>query len=60
MRISQSSKKPGNSKSDINKSNSDKKKSTAKKLLKFANTWQGDDFEDCLKEVYKTHGETSF
>lgn len=34
--------------------------STAKKLLKFAGTWEGDDLEECLDEVYKTRGEAIF
>ncbi len=34
--------------------------STASKLLKFAGTWEGDDFEQCLEDVYKTRGEAKF
>ena len=34
--------------------------STASRLLKFAGTWEGDDFEQCLEDVYKTRGETLF
>lgn len=39
---------------------SEKKKSTAKNLLKFAGTWQGDDLEECLDQVYQTRGEATF
>lgn len=28
------------------------KTSTGADLLRFAGTWQGDDFEECLQEVY--------
>lgn len=35
-------------------------KSTANDLLKYAGTWEGDDLEECLAEVYKTRGETRF
>ena len=52
--------KPGNSQSSKSDSNLNKNKSTAKDLLKFAGTWYGDDLEECLKEVYKTRGETTF
>jgi hypothetical protein len=34
--------------------------SKAKDLLKFANTWQGDDFEQCLQLVYETRSQTEF
>ncbi|HEY9800860.1 MAG TPA: hypothetical protein V6D25_10915 [Leptolyngbyaceae cyanobacterium] len=34
--------------------------SKAKDLLKFANTWQGDDFEECLQLVYDTRSQTEF
>ncbi|BAZ81828.1 MAG: hypothetical protein ACKO9I_07950 [Sphaerospermopsis kisseleviana] len=34
--------------------------SKAKDLLKFAGTWQGDDFEKCLQLVYDTRSETEF
>ncbi|MCF4965826.1 hypothetical protein [Nostoc sp. CMAA1605] len=34
--------------------------SKAKDLLKFANTWQGDDFEECLQLVYETRSQTEF
>ncbi len=40
--------------------NSNQDESTAKELLKFADTWQGDDLEECLEEVYKTRAETTF
>lgn len=60
LRVSQSPGKSGNVKRDISKSNLKKNESTAKKLIKFANTWQGDDFERCLKAVYETRGETVF
>ena len=36
------------------------KESTANKLLKFAGSWKGNDLEQCLEEVYKTRGETTF
>jgi hypothetical protein len=34
--------------------------SKAKDLLKFAGTWQGDDFEDCLQLVYNTRSQSEF
>ncbi|BAY17909.1 hypothetical protein NIES21_37510 [Anabaenopsis circularis NIES-21] len=34
--------------------------SKAKDLLKFAQTWQGDDFEECLQLVYDTRSQTEF
>ena len=39
---------------------SKEKESTASKLLKFSGTWQGNDLEECLEEVYRTRGETIF
>jgi len=32
----------------------------AKDLLKFAGTWQGEDFEECLQLVYDTRSQTKF
>ncbi|BAB75177.1 hypothetical protein ACN23B_17460 [Anabaena sp. FACHB-709] len=34
--------------------------SKAKDLLKFAKTWQGDDFEECLQLVYDTRSQAEF
>jgi hypothetical protein len=34
--------------------------SKAKDLLKFAKTWEGDDFEECLQLVYDTRSQTEF
>ncbi len=34
--------------------------SKAKDLLKFAGTWQGDDFEKCLQSVYDTRSQAEF
>ncbi len=34
--------------------------SKAKDLLKFAGTWQGDDFEECLQLVYGTRSQAEF
>ncbi|MBD2775020.1 hypothetical protein [Iningainema tapete] len=34
--------------------------STAGDLLKFAGTWLGDDFEECLQLVYDTRSKTKF
>ncbi|KYC35445.1 hypothetical protein WA1_06355 [Scytonema hofmannii PCC 7110] len=34
--------------------------SKAKHLLKFAGTWQGDDFEECLQLVYNTRSQSEF
>ncbi|MEH2294526.1 MAG: hypothetical protein V7K31_15800 [Nostoc sp.] len=34
--------------------------SKAEDLLKFAGTWQGDDFEECLQLVYKTRSPAEF
>jgi len=31
-----------------------------KDLLKFAGTWQGEDFEECLQLVYDTRSPTEF
>ena len=46
--------------SEIPVEDSNRTKSTARKLLKFAGAWKGDDLEECLEEVYKTRGETTF
>jgi hypothetical protein len=34
--------------------------STAEDLLKFAGTWHGDDFEECLQLVYETRSPAEF
>ncbi|MEH1781067.1 MAG: hypothetical protein V7K67_19670 [Nostoc sp.] len=34
--------------------------SKAEDLLKFAGTWQGDDFEECLELVYQTRSQAEF
>ncbi|MFN5874566.1 MAG: hypothetical protein ACK44G_18900 [Aphanizomenon sp.] len=34
--------------------------SKAKDLLKFAGTWQGEDFEKCLQLIYDTRSEAKF
>ncbi|MBD2168755.1 hypothetical protein H6G04_30705 [Calothrix membranacea FACHB-236] len=34
--------------------------SKAQDLLKFAGTWQGDDFEECLRLVYETRSQAEF
>ncbi|MBW4428127.1 MAG: hypothetical protein KME50_27735 [Nostoc desertorum CM1-VF14] len=34
--------------------------SKAEDLLKFAGTWQGDDFEECLQLVYETRSSAEF
>ena len=34
--------------------------SKAENLLKFAGTWQGDDFEECLQVVYETRSPAEF
>ncbi|MEC4812107.1 MAG: hypothetical protein SAK29_02325 [Scytonema sp. PMC 1069.18] len=34
--------------------------SKAKHLLKFAGTWQGDDFLECLQLVYNTRSQSEF
>jgi hypothetical protein len=34
--------------------------SKAEDLLKFASTWQGDDFEECLQLVYETRSSAKF
>ena len=34
--------------------------SKAEDLLKFAGTWQGDDFEECLQMVYETRSQAEF
>lgn len=51
---------PANTKESISDPDFNKNESTANKLLKFAGTWQGNDLEKCLEEVYKTRGETTF
>lgn len=38
----------------------DKEEPTANPLLKFLGAWQGDDFEECLKDVYKNRIEAKF
>ncbi len=50
----------GNSQDSISVVDSNEEESTANKLLKFAGTWEGDDFEQCLERVYKTRGEAKF
>lgn len=35
-------------------------KSTAESMLKYAGTWSGDDFENCLEEVYNARGKAKF
>lgn len=34
--------------------------STAKSLLKYAGTWEGNDFEECLQLVYDSRGQIEF
>lgn len=34
--------------------------STAQSLLKYAGTWEGDDFEECLQLVYDTRSPLEF
>jgi hypothetical protein len=34
--------------------------SKAEDLLKFAGTWQGDDFKECLQSVYETRSPARF
>lgn len=34
--------------------------STAESLLKYAETWEGDDFEECLQLVYDSRGQIEF
>jgi hypothetical protein len=34
--------------------------SKAKDLLRFAGTWQGEDFEECLQRVYDTRSPSEF
>lgn len=34
--------------------------STAESLLKYAGTWEGDDFEECLQLVYDTRARIEF
>ena len=35
-------------------------RSTAESLLKYAGTWEGEDFEECLQLVYDTRGQIEF
>jgi len=57
MRVSKKqSKSPDSKKKPVAK----ECKSRANNLLKYAGTWEGDDLEECLAEVYKTRGETVF
>ena len=37
-----------------------KRNKQAQDLLKYANTWQGDDLEDCLDFVIQTRSESQF
>jgi hypothetical protein len=34
--------------------------STAESLLKYAGTWEGNDFEECLQLVYDSRGQIEF
>jgi hypothetical protein len=34
--------------------------STARSLLKYAGTWEGDDLEECLRMVYATRSKAKF
>lgn len=38
----------------------DKSHSTAESLLKYARTWEGEDFEECLGMVYDTRSPLEF
>jgi hypothetical protein len=38
----------------------DQRHSTAADLLPFAGTWEGDDFEECLRLVYETRSQARF
>jgi hypothetical protein len=51
--------KPINS-SSLRKMPPIKRGKTAKDLLKFAKTWQGDDLENCLNIVHETRSKTHF
>ncbi len=59
-KMNQMPKQPGNLQDDKSEPDFNENESRANKLLKFAGTWVGEDFEKCLKEVYKTRGETTF
>ena len=43
-----------------NSTNEDSEFSTARSLLKYAGTWVGDDFEECLQAVYDARGKAQF
>ncbi|MGB7443331.1 MAG: hypothetical protein WA919_19870 [Coleofasciculaceae cyanobacterium] len=46
--------------SSVVKQASIKRGKQAQDLLKYANTWQGDDLEDCLDSVRETRSEAQF
>jgi hypothetical protein len=58
--MNESSKQPDTLKDSRSGPKYNESESTGNALLKFAGTWEGDDLEQCLKEVYKTRGETTF
>lgn len=45
---------------DENSLSQDPEFSTARSLLKYAGTWVGDDFEECLQAVYDARGKAQF
>jgi hypothetical protein len=60
IEMSQTPKKIGKDQDTIADMSLNKDQSTAKKLLKFAGAWEGEDIEECLQEVYKVRGEATF
>ena len=45
---------------ETNSTSEDSEFSTARSLLKYAGTWVGDDFEECLQAVYDARGKAQF
>lgn len=46
--------------SDVAQTPPTKSHSTAQSLLKYAGTWEGEDFEECLQLVYDTRSPLEF
>ena len=60
MNMNQMPQQPGKLQEGKSEPDFNDNESRANRLLKFAGTWEGEDFEKCLKLVYKTRGETTF
>ena len=51
---------PDNSQSSSTQTPTPLSHSTAESLLKYAETWEGDDFEECLQLIYDSRGQIEF